>query len=410
MASSDTRVCARSTPSKRLRVLADGRAAADAHVLGDRLDEVDGAVDVEGGARQHAVQRPAGEAGRVAPPQVDQGQVNEGSYGTCPVVRSHPPSLRTPQAGRAAVRMLDRPAAGPPRRVYLSRPPRAGLRKDIGYRTDPWLPLRVTRARGQPAPRVRPPARARTPRPPSAVRTGTSPYPPRNACPVVSVKVKSPSTTSMMLRSASRPTAMAPDLVLAGRARGRAGGGRLDHVGQRVADRHELGHALQQAVERLAHGGQVAADRVGDTGPGRPGGGRPRCRSCRGRAPSRARRRWRAPRRPPGRACRPGRGRGRSSACTGGSGCRPARTSFSRNRVSSPRRAADASSLAVESPMCTISGTPRSVAAALAVVMISSPAVLEDGADDAQLDPRDQARVVRGRPLQGVPVDVVEAS
>ena len=49
-----------------VRVLADGRAAADADVLGDRLDEVHGAVDVEGGARQHAVKRPAGEAGRVA--------------------------------------------------------------------------------------------------------------------------------------------------------------------------------------------------------------------------------------------------------------------------------------------------------------------------------------------------------
>ncbi|HEY1822845.1 MAG TPA: hypothetical protein VGG83_23215 [Trebonia sp.] len=42
------------------------------------------------------------------------------------------------------------------------------------------------------------------------VRTGTRPYPPLKACPVVSVKVKSPSTTSMTLRSASRPTAMAP--------------------------------------------------------------------------------------------------------------------------------------------------------------------------------------------------------
>ena len=89
------------------RVLADRRAAADADVLGDRLDEVHGAVDVEGGARQDARQRPAGEAGRVAPAQIDDGKVTEGRYGCCPAVRSHLPSLRTPQAGRAAVHMLD---------------------------------------------------------------------------------------------------------------------------------------------------------------------------------------------------------------------------------------------------------------------------------------------------------------
>ena len=59
-------------------VLADGRAAADAHVLGDRPDEVHRAVDVEGGPRQHAVQRLAGEPGRVASPQVDQAQVDDG--------------------------------------------------------------------------------------------------------------------------------------------------------------------------------------------------------------------------------------------------------------------------------------------------------------------------------------------
>src|SRR5215469_6663457 len=42
------------------------------------------------------------------------------------------------------------------------------------------------------------------------VWTGASPCPPRNACPVVSVKVKSPSTTSRIVRSASLPTAIAP--------------------------------------------------------------------------------------------------------------------------------------------------------------------------------------------------------
>src|ERR1700761_248743 len=84
------------------RVLADRRAAADADVLGDRLDEVHGAVDVEGGARKHAAQGPAGEAGRVA-----TAQVNEGGYGTCPAVRSHLPSLRMPQPDRRTVRMLD---------------------------------------------------------------------------------------------------------------------------------------------------------------------------------------------------------------------------------------------------------------------------------------------------------------
>src|SRR6202000_2459396 len=94
-------------PVEALRVLADGRAAADAHVLGDRLDEVHGPGDVGGRARQDAGQCPPAEAGRVTPAQVDDGQVNEGSYGTCPAVRSHPPSLRTPHAGRAAVRMLD---------------------------------------------------------------------------------------------------------------------------------------------------------------------------------------------------------------------------------------------------------------------------------------------------------------
>src|ERR1700761_2252366 len=84
------------------RVLADRRAAAEADVLGDRLDEVHGAVDIEGGARQHAAQCPAGKAGRVA-----AAQVNQGGYGTCPAIRSHLPSLRMPQAGRAAVRMPD---------------------------------------------------------------------------------------------------------------------------------------------------------------------------------------------------------------------------------------------------------------------------------------------------------------
>ena len=33
-------------------------------------------------------------------------QVNQGGYGTCPAVRSHPPSLRMPQADRRTVRML----------------------------------------------------------------------------------------------------------------------------------------------------------------------------------------------------------------------------------------------------------------------------------------------------------------
>src|SRR5580704_16345971 len=50
------------------------------------------------------------------------------------------------------------------------------------------------------------------------------------------------------------PDGDGPELVLAAERRGRAAGGRLDHVGERVADRHELGHALQQAVERLAPG------------------------------------------------------------------------------------------------------------------------------------------------------------
>ena len=56
-----------------LGVLADGRAAADADVLGDRLDEFHGAVDVEGGARQHAVERLPGEPDRVATTQVNDG-------------------------------------------------------------------------------------------------------------------------------------------------------------------------------------------------------------------------------------------------------------------------------------------------------------------------------------------------
>ena len=65
----------------------------------------------------------------------------------------------------------------------------------------------------------------------------------------------------------------------------------------------------------------------------------------------------------------------------------PGSNERSRNLVSSARRAADASSLAVESPMCTISGTPRSVAAALAVVMISSPAVWKTGPTMRSLTP-----------------------
>ena len=55
-------------PVEAMGVLAHGRTAADANVLGDRLDELHGPVDVEGGTRQHAVKRPAGEPGRVAAP------------------------------------------------------------------------------------------------------------------------------------------------------------------------------------------------------------------------------------------------------------------------------------------------------------------------------------------------------
>jgi len=65
----------------------------------------------------------------------------------------------------------------------------------------------------------------------------------------------------------------------------------------------------------------------------------------------------------------------------------PGSNVFSRNRVSSPRRAADASSLAVESPMCTISGTPRSLAAALAAVMMSSPISAKAGPTTRSLTP-----------------------
>ena len=65
----------------------------------------------------------------------------------------------------------------------------------------------------------------------------------------------------------------------------------------------------------------------------------------------------------------------------------PGSNDFSRNRVSSPRRAADASSLAVKSPMWTISGTPRSLAAALAAVMISSPAAWKAGPTMRSLTP-----------------------
>ena len=65
----------------------------------------------------------------------------------------------------------------------------------------------------------------------------------------------------------------------------------------------------------------------------------------------------------------------------------PGANVFSRNRVSSPRLAADASSLAVKSPMWTISGTPRSLAAALAVVMISSPVSWKAGPTTRSLTP-----------------------
>ena len=72
-------------------VLADGDAAADPDVLGQRPDQVDRAVDVEGGAGQHAGEGGVGQARR-AP----AAQVNVGGNGTGPAVRSHPPSLRTP--------------------------------------------------------------------------------------------------------------------------------------------------------------------------------------------------------------------------------------------------------------------------------------------------------------------------
>ena len=85
-----------------LGVLTDGRAAADADVLGDRLDEVHGAIHVEGRARQHAVERLPGEPVRGATTQV-----NNGGDGADPAIRSHLPSLRRPQAGRRTVRMLD---------------------------------------------------------------------------------------------------------------------------------------------------------------------------------------------------------------------------------------------------------------------------------------------------------------
>ncbi len=74
-----------------VRVLADGDAAADADVLGHRPDQVDRAVDVEGGAGQHAGEGGVGQARR-AP----AAQVNVGGNGTGPAVRSHPPSLRRP--------------------------------------------------------------------------------------------------------------------------------------------------------------------------------------------------------------------------------------------------------------------------------------------------------------------------
>ena len=77
-------------PVEPVRVLADGDAAADADVLGHRPDQIDRAVDVEGGAGQHAGEGGVGQARR-AP----AAQVNVGSNGTGPAVRSHPPSLRT---------------------------------------------------------------------------------------------------------------------------------------------------------------------------------------------------------------------------------------------------------------------------------------------------------------------------
>ena len=83
-------------------VLTDRRAAADADVLGDRLYQVHGAIHVEGRARQHAVERLPGE-----PVRGVTTQVNNGGDGADPAIRSHPPSLRRPQAGRRTVRMLD---------------------------------------------------------------------------------------------------------------------------------------------------------------------------------------------------------------------------------------------------------------------------------------------------------------
>jgi hypothetical protein len=103
-----------------MRVLADGRAAADADVLGDRLDEFHGAVDVESGTRQDAAERLAGEPGRVAATQVNQSR-----YGASPVIRSHPPSLRTPQAARRTAHMLDTATY---RSVRRSPPVRGGRR------------------------------------------------------------------------------------------------------------------------------------------------------------------------------------------------------------------------------------------------------------------------------------------
>ena len=87
-------------------VLADRRAAADADVLGHRPDQAHRAVDVEGRARQHAVEGGPGEARRAT-----AAQVNIGGNGTGPAVRSHLPSLRTaprrrycPHAGHRGAR------------------------------------------------------------------------------------------------------------------------------------------------------------------------------------------------------------------------------------------------------------------------------------------------------------------
>ncbi len=114
------------------RVLADGRAAADAHVLGDRLDEVHGAVNVEGGTRQHAGQGPAGEAGRVP-----SAQVNRVVTGLIPLseVTRLVYERRTPAA--EAVRMLDslvreRPQVARPLRGAAMRRGRAGRSRCSG--------------------------------------------------------------------------------------------------------------------------------------------------------------------------------------------------------------------------------------------------------------------------------------